>query len=47
MKTTRPILEVANSIGIKPEFLEFYGNDKAKIDVKCIDNLPKKMGILS
>lgn len=44
MKTTRPILEVANSIGIKPEFLELYGNDKAKIDVKCIENLQKKNG---
>ena len=37
-----PIEEVAAKVGIKPEQLENYGRDKAKVDIHALKDLPRK-----
>ena len=38
MSATRPIQEVAQDLGISPDHLVPYGNDKAKIRLEAADN---------
>ena len=40
------ILEISKDAGISPEYVEQYGNYKAKIDLSLLDNLHKKDGKL-
>ncbi len=37
-----PILKIAKSIGIREEFLEYYGKYKAKISLDILDKLPQR-----
>ena len=37
-RTTRPIAEVADGLGIRPEHRVFYGDDKAKIRLAALDS---------
>lgn len=46
MKTTSPISKIVEGLGIPAEFIEFYGTDKAKVDVKCLEQMPKQNGDL-
>ena len=39
-----PILEIAEAAGIPEKYLECYGRDKAKIDLKLLDEMPKADG---
>ncbi|MDP2939302.1 MAG: formate--tetrahydrofolate ligase [Candidatus Omnitrophota bacterium] len=38
----KPIVKIARTIGIREEFLEFYGKYKAKISLDIIGRLPKR-----
>lgn len=38
----QPIIEIAKSLGINEDFVECYGKDKAKIDLKIKKELEKK-----
>ena len=38
----KPIKEVAQSIGISEQYLEYYGNSKAKISLDIWDKLDQK-----
>ena len=42
----RPIGEIAKTAGIAPEYVEFYGNNKAKINYSLLENTPRKEGKL-
>ena len=36
--TLRPITEIADTLGVKPDQLELYGNNKAKLPLTLIDS---------
>ncbi len=42
----RPIGDVAKTAGIPEEYLEYYGRNKAKIDLSLLKDLPEKKGKL-
>ena len=44
--TMQPIGKIAESAGIAAEYLEYYGNYKAKIDYKLLKDSPRKDGKL-
>ena len=41
MSTLLPVAEVARSIGIAPEFLHAYGQDKVKVSLNALDKKPQ------
>jgi formate--tetrahydrofolate ligase len=41
MSTLLPVAEVARSIGIAPEFLHAYGQDKVKVSLEALANKPQ------
>jgi len=42
MSTLLPVAEVARSLGIAPEFLHAYGQDKVKVSPEALANKPQK-----
>ncbi len=42
----KPITEIAKRAGVAPEYLELYGNYKAKVDYALLKNSPRKDGKL-
>lgn len=42
----RPISEIADKVGVNPQYVELYGNYKAKIDYNILKNNPAKPGKL-
>jgi formate--tetrahydrofolate ligase len=42
----KPITEIAKKLGIKPELIEMYGKDKAKLPLSCINRTKAKQSNL-